>query len=102
MENQIKLNGENSNSFTKHATIRDNYELNINTEYSSSFDKIVVLLNITKPILGEPFIFIVIIHKLSLEDKIVYDLTFVSDITELGDYIKTFTSFSSDHIIHYI
>ena len=102
LENQIKLMGENANFFSKHSAISDDYELNINPDYSVSFDKESSVVDIIKPILGEPFTFTVIIHKLSLEDKTICDLAFASDITKLGDYVKTFTSISSDRIIHYV
>ena len=101
MENQIDLIGENSNIFTKHSGIDYNYELKINSNYSVSFDKSSNVVNIIKPILGESFSFTVIIHKNSLEEITICDLAF-TDITKLGDYVKTFTSISSDRIIHYV
>ena len=100
LENQIKLSGENSNLYIKHVGIKDNYELNIKTDYSVSFDQNNNAIIITKPILGEPFNFTVIINKLSLENITVCDLAFDDNITNIGDYVKTFTSISSDRIIH--
>ena len=102
LENQIKLLGENSNFFTKHSAISDDYSLNINSDYSVTFDKDSSVVNIIKPILGEAFTFTVIIHKLSLEDKTICDIAFAPDVSKLGDYVKTFTSISSDRIIHYV
>ena len=101
MENQIDLIGENINLFTKHAAISDSYSPNINLNYSVSFDQSSNSLNIIKPILGEEFTFTVIIDKDSLQSLTQCDLAF-KDKTQLGDYVKTFTSSSSDRIIHFV
>ena len=101
MENQIDLIGENINLFTKHAAINDSYSPNINLNYSVSFDQSSNSLNIIKPILGEEFTFTVIIDKDSLQSLTQCDLAF-KDKTQLGDYVKTFTSSSSDRIIHFV
>ena len=101
MENQIDLFGENINLFTKHAAISDSYSPNINLNYSVSFDQSSNSLNIIKPILGEEFTFTVIIDKDSLQSLTQCDLAF-KDKTQLGDYVKTFTSSSSDRIIHFV
>ena len=101
MENQIDLIGENINLFTKHAAISDSYSPNINSNYSVSFDQSSNSLNIIKPILGEEFTFTVIIDKDSLQSLTQCDLAF-KDKTQLGDYVKTFTSSSSDRIIHFV
>ena len=101
MENQIDLIGENINLFTKHAAISDSYSPNINLNYSVSFDQSSNSLNIIKPILGEEFTFTVIIDKDPLQSLTQCDLAF-KDKTQLGDYVKTFTSSSSDRIIHFV
>ena len=101
MENQIDLIGENINLFTKHAAISDSYSPNINLNYSVSFDQSSNSLNIIKPILGEEFTFTVIVDKDSLQSLTQCDLAF-KDKTQLGDYVKTFTSSSSDRIIHFV
>ena len=101
MENRIELVGDNINMFTKHADIDDNYSPNINSNYSVSFDSSSNVLTIIKPILGEAFTFTVIIKDTSLESLTICDLAF-SDKSKLGDYVKTFTSTSSDRIIHYV
>ena len=92
--------GDNSILFVKHVGIRDNYKLNINNNYSVSFEQSNSAVIITKPILGEHFNFTVIIHKDSLENITMCDLAFGGNITNMGDYVKTFTSISSDRIIH--
>ena len=101
MENQIELVGENINMFTKHADIDNNYSPNINKNYSVIFDSSSNVLTIIKPILGEAFTFTVIIKDTSLESLTICDLAF-SDKSKLGDYVKTFTSTTSDMIIHYV
>ena len=101
MENQIDLIGENINLFTKHAAISDSYSPNINLNYSVSFDQSSNSLNIIKPILGEEFTFTVIVDKDPLQSLTQCDLAF-KDKTQLGDYVKTFTSSSSDRIIHFV
>ena len=101
MENQITLEGENSNLFTKHTDIDINYSPNINTNYSVSFDSSSNILTIIKPIFGESFIITVIIKDSSLESVTLCDVAF-SDVSKLGDYVKTFTSVSSDTITHYV
>ena len=101
MENQIQLLGENINMFTKHAGISNSYSPVINQNYSVSFDKDSNALNIIKPILGEEFTFTVIVHKESLESYTMCDLAF-KDKTKFGDYVKTFTSTTSDRIIHHV
>ena len=101
MENQIYLEGEESNIFTKHTDIDNGYSPIINSNYSVTFDSSSNTLSIIKPILGEPFTITVIIKDTSLESITLCDVAF-SDVSKLGDYVKTFTSISSDRIEHYI
>ena len=101
MENQIELVGDDINMFTKHSDISDTYKPNINMNYSVSFDSDSSILNIIKPILGESFNFTVIIKDTSLESLTICDVAF-DDKSNLGDYVKSFISTSSDRIIHYV
>ena len=106
MENEILFKGDDITSdikmFTKHADISDGYEPNILSNYTVSFDPNSSVVTIEKPIQGEPFTFTVIIKKTDLSKLTLCDVTFASDKTKLGDYVNTFTSISSNRIIHYV
>ena len=82
--------------------ISDGYEPNILSNYTVSFDPNSSVVTIEKPIQGEPFTFTVIIKKTDLSKLTLCDVTFASDKTKLGDYVNTFTSISSNRIIHYV
>ena len=104
METELKFNGnENDTIFVKHVGLTD-YQI-ILQDYSSSFDNSQNVVNIIKPIANEAFSVTVLVGKKGRFDN--YSLcTFSekkeSDYSTLGDYVKTFTSVSSNLITHFI
>ena len=104
METEIEFNGAlNDTIFVKHSGITD-YSIKLQ-EYSVTFDNSENVVNIVKPIKDESFRVTVLVGKKGTFDD--YTLcTFAekseSQYSKLADYAKTFTSISSNNIIHYI
>ena len=104
METELELNGVNNDLvFVKHTGI-NNYPINLQS-YGSSFDKEENTVYITKPIKDEAFSITVLVGKRRTLEN--YSLcTFAerkeNDFSGLADYVKTFTSVSSNTITHFI
>ena len=104
METEVEFTGcPNDEVFVKHTGITD-YKL-VLQDYSATFDSSENVVNIIKPIKDESFKLTVLVGEKSDFDN--YTLcTFAekkeSDYSELADYAKTFTSVSSNNIIHFI
>ena len=104
METQVKFNGQLDDSvFVKHMGV-SNYEPHIEI-YGVTFDKTKNEAKIVKPISYESFRFTVLVGK-SGRFKDYTLCTFAekpeSKYSELGDYVYTFDSVSSNVIPHYI
>ena len=102
METQVKFVGyEGDTIFVKHVGITD-YKI-ITQEYASTFDDTQNVVNIIKPIYNEAFTVTVLVRERGKFDN--YSLcTFAenTDYKNLGDYVNTFTSVSSNLITHFI
>ena len=104
METKLELNGViNDLVFVKHSGI-NNYPI-ILQNYYSTFNKDENTVNIIKPIKDESFIFTVLVGIKGRFNE--YSLCTFSekkdgDFSQLGDYVKTFTSVSSNTITHFI
>ena len=102
LENEIKLEGiSGATVFIKHAGLGKNYTPTVLKTYSVTFDENTNVAIITKPIYDEEFIFTVIVSKQYLQLLTQCDLAF-NNKSIIGDYIATFTSVTSNVIIHYI
>ena len=101
LENEIQFIGETEVTiFSKHSSIGD-YNLSL-SDYKVTFDSSSNAATIIKPINNEEFNITVIVGLKGTLDSISQcDLAF-GDKSTFGDYSKTFTSVSSNKIIHYI
>ena len=104
METEIQFIGQiNDTIFIKHIGLT-NYEIHLQ-DYHASFDETQNIVTFDKPILNEAFRVTVLVgRKGSFDD---YSLCTFTEKTEsqyknLADYVNTFTSVTSNVIIHYI
>ena len=104
METELELSGApNDLIFVKHSGIT-NYQI-VMQNYVATFDKEENTVNIVKPIKDETFRVTVLVGRKGTLDN--YNLcTFAekseSDYSKLADYAKTFISYTSNNIAHYI
>ena len=101
METRLEFEGvEKDKIFVKHTGI-GSYPIKIGN-YKATFIQSTNAVSIIKPILGEEFVITVLVGRPGRFNN--YNLcTFMeSEISSLGDYVKSFTSISSDDITHYI
>ena len=104
METELELSGaQNDLVFVKHSGIT-NYQI-IKQSYGATFDQEQNTVSIIKPIKDETFTITVLIRERGKFEN--YTLcTFAerkgNDFSDLGDYVRTFTSQSSNNIIHFI
>ena len=104
METELELSGaQNDLVFVKHSGIT-NYQI-IKQSYGATFDQEQNTVSIIKPIKDETFTITVLIRERGKFEN--YTLcTFAerkgNDFSGLGDYVRTFTSQSSNNIIHFI
>jgi len=104
METELELSGAPGDIiFVKHTGITD-YSIILQT-YSASFDSSENVVTIVKPIKDESFRVTVLVGPKGFADN--YNLcTFAEksekQYSELAKYAKTFTSVSSNNIVHYI
>ena len=104
METELKLIGQvNDTIFVKHIGLT-NYKITLQ-EYSATFDETQNVVTFNKPILNEAFKITVLVGKKGRFDD--YSLCTFAEIKEsqyqdLADYANTFTSVTSNIVIHYI
>ena len=104
METELKFIGQiNDTIFVKHIGLT-NYEIHIQ-QYKATFDESQNVVTFNKPILNEAFRITVLVGKKgSFND---FSLCTFAEIKEsqfqkLADYVNTFTSVTSNVVIHYI
>ena len=106
METQILFNGSiNDTVFVKHVGLDPNYKLTIQSNYSAEFDEDQNTVYIVKPVYNEEFNVTVLVGK---KGKFAdYTLCTFAELSQdkysqLADYVKTFSSVSSNKITHFI
>ena len=101
METRLELQGaENDKIFVKHAGI-SSYTIKIEN-YISTFIESSNSVRIVKPIFQEEFMFTVIVGKPGSLSNITLCTFMEKKHEDLGDYVKSFSSVSSDEITHFI
>jgi hypothetical protein len=101
METRVEFEGaEKDKIFVKHAAV-SSYSIKTET-YKATFEQGTNTVSIIKPILGEEFVITVLVGKPGRFDDYTLCTFMESEISSLGDYVKSFTSVTSDDITHYI
>ena len=101
METRLELQGaEKDKIFVKHAGV-GSYTIKIEN-YKATFDKSSNSVSIIKPIFKEEFMITVIVGKPGSFNDYTLCTFKEKKYDELGDYVKTFSSVSSDEITHFI
>ena len=102
LENELELTGGiSAQVYTKHAAVWEYSPLIQN--FKTSFDETQNMATIIKPIFDETFeITVLIAQKGKLADVTLCKLATTADFKTIADYVSTFTSTSSNQILHYI